>query len=639
MSEQAAREHELNLGELFALIAYNWRLVVASVCLTVSMVGVFAFFIATPEYEASTRFELLDSDQGGSGLGQVTALTTIAGISFGSSSSEAEMLPDRILSRPFIASVSDDAGLMTDPIFNPTLADPSLFSRFKTAVFGTSGAKPASADDFYVLAILALRERMKITPGENGIIELTITHPIPDRAADIANIIVQQSLTDILERERKDIRDRLGYFAAELLEVRKSLDNASVSVRDFAIRNSLQSPEELARTSSRLSQIRREMEALDESVVALEQLLKPNFDGPSFAADYPIAISLTFRRLLNLSGNPSEWVQPSPSQISGAISQLNAQRASLISSFNSLEALAKDAGEAALELSKLQRDVEVQKAIYQTVITQFETQSLFSGYEKASGRVVETAIAPNRPASPKKVMLAVIAVAVGLFLGVIGAMLLTARRGTLYTHTALEQVFDNVEILHFAPTTRAEGEDTDRSYSVAGRELLASLQDTQKVVAIYPSVASQLCEKLAVSVAKTAAANNESTAILDLSANRLGVVSGQVASGQKDGPSDSAISHMKLEKGVDILSLRNGSTFLRKAFAAEQLSAFRTRYDRLFVVLPDPQNETAISRVVMPLVDTVVVLGERAKSRRPAFEEIKSIAKRANISDLTLMVK
>lgn len=634
MSEQAAREHELNLGELFALIAYNWRLVVASVCLTVSMLGFFAIFIATPEYEASTRFELLASDQGGSGLGQVSALTTIAGISFGSSSKEAKMLPDRILSRPFIASVADDAGLMTDPIFNPTLTDPSLFNRFKSAVFGTSDAKPTSTDDLYVLAVLALRERMQIIPSENGIIELTITHPVPDRAADIANIIVQQSLADILEREQKDIRDRLGYFAAELLEVRKSLDSASVSVRDFAIRNSMQSPEELARTSSRLSQIRREMEAMDASVVALEQLLKPNFDGPSFAVDYPVAISLPFRRLLNLSGNPSEWVQPSPYQISGAISQLNAQRASLISSFNSLEALAKDAGEAALELSKLQRDVEVQKALYQTVITQFETQSLFSGYEKASGRIVETAIAPNRPASPKKVLLAVIAVALGLFLGVIGAVLLTVRRGTLYTHTALEQMFDNAETLQFAPSIRAERNDIDRSYSVAGRELLASLQNTQKVVAVYPSVASELCEKLAVSVAKTAAANNETAAILDLSTNGLRVVSGQ-----RDGPNDNAISQMTLEKGVDILSLRNGSTFLHKASAAEQLSDFRTRYDRLFVVLPNPQNETAISRLVIPLVDTVVVLGERAKSRRPAFEEIKSIAKRANISDLILMVK
>ena len=203
----------------------------------------------------------------------------------------------------------------------------------------------------------------------------------------------------------------------------------------------MQSAEELARTSSRLSQVRRDIENLDLSITALNQMKLPGFNGTEFARSYPISTSLSFRRLLNIGGNPVEWVQPSNEVIDESVERIEIQRASLENSLNSLQSLARSSGEQALELAALRREVEVRQAIYESVITQFEAQALFSGYERASGRIVERAIAPTSPSAPSKRTIVATGLIIGLVVGAALTLFFALRAGRLFSRSAIEEAF------------------------------------------------------------------------------------------------------------------------------------------------------------------------------------------------------
>ena len=231
MSQLAEQDDEINLGELFAAVKHGWLVVCFTTLISIVLSGYYAFFVVVPEYEASTRFELLNSDQGGSALGQAAGIAALVGIGLPSAATEAEALQDRILSRPFVGKIYEKSGFGTDPIFNGTLAEPDFAKRMRNLIFGEAEQQEPTQTSYNVMAIESLKGRIAIIIGENGIIQLKITHPNGSRAADIANVIVEQSLQDIFERERLDNRNSLNYFADELLQVRSDLDEANAAVR------------------------------------------------------------------------------------------------------------------------------------------------------------------------------------------------------------------------------------------------------------------------------------------------------------------------------------------------------------------------------------------------------------------------
>ena len=635
MPQSSEQEDEIDLAELFAALWHNWWIIGATTVLTVLLAGYYAFVMATPEFEASTRFELLDGEGGGSSpFGEAAGLAALAGLTLGGGTSEADALEDRILSRPFVASIYERAEFRTDPEFNETLKKPDLIEQTIKLILG-SREEDLTEDDYLVMVIENLEKRMSVEPGENGIIELIIAHPDGERAALIANIIVNQSLSDIFDREQKETRESLAYFADELLEVRANLDAANAAVRDYAINNNLQSVEELTRTSVQLSQMRRDLEALEASAEALRAISGVEFSGIDFAEQYPVSTSLSFRRLFNFSGNPSDWTQPSAMRIEEALLRVETQRASLTSSLNSLEARARSTGQEALELAALEREVEVQQAIYESVITQFEAQSLFSGYERASGRIVETAIAPNEPSSPKKILVVALGLVLGLFVGAAVALIRSVRKGLLYTKTALKDAASLSEVFALKRSRVGQLNSKDLSLKEINsiRDILVSLADATKVAGIVKSNTSPLGDRLTLSLSKAAQTTGDVTAILDLSVGPIG----------RSFSFDEEVDQADLKKAstrsrVDIFRPRDTSSLLKTEAAKKVITYLTKDYDRLFILLPPPSAGTASARVFALELESAIVVAERKKTTRTALETIKSILSKSDVSDPILVI-
>ena len=95
MSQLVDQGDEIDLSELFAAILHNWWVVALVALSSAFMAGYYAFTMTTPIFEATTRFELLDSNQNTAGAGQAAGLAALAGISLPGAASEADALQDR----------------------------------------------------------------------------------------------------------------------------------------------------------------------------------------------------------------------------------------------------------------------------------------------------------------------------------------------------------------------------------------------------------------------------------------------------------------------------------------------------------------------------------------------------------------
>ncbi|WP_422048487.1 GumC family protein [Shimia sp.] len=630
MMQSEEQRDQIDLAEFLAAVWHSWRMVSLITIGFVSLAVFYAFVVAEPQYEASTRFELLEKDQGGGGLGQVAGLAAIAGINISASASEAESLQDRVLSRPFVESIYEDASFASDPEFNFILREPSLVDKIKALIRGAPKTTP-DQDGYYVMAVKALSKRMTLSPKDNGIVKLTIRHPEADRAAHVANVIVERALNDIFLRERGEVRDSLNYFADELLQVRENLDSANSAMRDFAIENSLLSDEELGKASAQLTQVRRDISLISDSLQALESINDSSFDGTQFVQDFPVAMSLPFRRVLKLSGKPSEWESPTKSEVERASSSLRAQQAALISSLDVLEKQARVSGAEALELAALEREVEVRQAIYESLITQFQSQTLLSGYERASGRIIETAIAPSNPISPKKPLLIVLGLVIGLIMGVIAVLFCVIRREVIYSKGSMIRVFESIRLdsnSAINPTVIS----VDKIRALAPSRLISAIGDDWKVAAVMPTSSTGVGTTLAAGIAGGCAEAGRKTAILNLSEKDLKQKKSSSVSQQGD------YSLAVLEENVDVLRPSSVSGFLVRSDVFKRFGELKDLYERVVVVLPPTEKNPSVSRVVAQLADEVVVVAECVRSTRGAVQVVKSVLQRSEVSVPTVIV-
>ena len=486
---------EIDLAELFCTIWAHKGTVVSSMVALVGVAGVYLTTLAEPVYEAVSRFELLDNSASNP-LGELGGLAALAGISGPSGGGEADTLEDRILSRPFVESIYDEAKFGLDPISNPELRQPGLMARLIGAVTGTS-PQPMDREDFIGAALGYLKDELTLSVMANGIIELSVSHNDPERAAEVANIVVGAAIEGVGNRARAEAREKLAYFAEQLGDVQADLDASTRALSDYALSNDLGSQEDLARASAQLSSLRqnsardRERQA---ALLSLRAVGEADFVARQFAEQFPISLEIEFRRSLGWGAGVEGWTYPTTARLEDAITKIEADVAEVDRNIQNVQALAAVSGEGAIALAEIRRDVEVQKAIYGAMITQFQAQSFSSGFETASGRPIDAAVVPDEQSSPKVALVGALSVVLGGFLGVALALVFGLRGGRLYTLRALQDAAGGLKAVRlpkvFGKRISLPGSRKYRPNqlnSVAVEKILATMPASGKVLALVPT--------------------------------------------------------------------------------------------------------------------------------------------------------
>jgi uncharacterized protein involved in exopolysaccharide biosynthesis len=105
---------------------------------------------------------------------------------------------------------------------------------------------------------------------------------------------------------------------------------------------------------------------------------------------------------------------------------LRAQLAKLGGSEGGAEGLIVPQGkvpQAGLEYVRKLRDVKYYETIFEIIARQFEMAKLDEAKEGAVVQVVDPALVPDRKSSPKRALIMLVALAIGLFLGVLLALM------------------------------------------------------------------------------------------------------------------------------------------------------------------------------------------------------------------------
>ncbi|WP_074857061.1 GumC family protein [Ectopseudomonas oleovorans] len=123
---------------------------------------------------------------------------------------------------------------------------------------------------------------------------------------------------------------------------------------------------------------------------------------------------------------------------------------SLRSSFNANKAQIQQISAKEFRLRELQREVEANRALYDTFMTRLKETSATADLDTANARIVDPAVVPSEPVKPKKTLIVLIAGLLALFAGVGLTLLLDALNNTFKSTEEIEGKL-NIPVLGILP--------------------------------------------------------------------------------------------------------------------------------------------------------------------------------------------
>ena len=439
-------DDEIDLKELFFAL-WAGKIWIA-ICTVFFAFGAVVYALsADPEYEAKSVFELKSSNRASGLTSQLGGLAALAGVSVGSSEDGAIL--DRLAGRDFIARLAGDVGLAADPYFAPSALDGGFGAFLKGLLLGgdeTSSELNDPIDQIHEAYI----KYVSVQPTKNGSYEVIVTHEDPDRAAVIANAIVDRIVSETSSEARAEDLAQLNYLSEQLAEAATQMEDTSQAVSEFALANSLSAPGAFAQRSEEIYQLNEQQRrsiAMISAVNAIQRVLEAN-PSPSFPdylalkSEHTIVDEVEFRRLLSISESLTQWVWPNPSRLTASLDVLTERVARSESRLAELNREAERYATSSEQLMILKRDAAVASATYQVLIEQVKAQSLASGFEGETVRIYQLATPPNKASAPKKTLIAALGVVLGGFFGSAIALVLAMRSGKLFTKSTISQAID-----------------------------------------------------------------------------------------------------------------------------------------------------------------------------------------------------
>ena len=635
-----SNDDEIDLGQLFATLwAHKFFIAFVSV-ITLSLATIYASYIAKPMYEATSSFALNEKSNIPN-LGELGALASLAGFSTGGGGSKLGTLKDRVMSRRFILELSDRLDLMRDPFFNATLREPRAIgrARLKMILGITTKNEPPSIDELTASLIGTFRKNVTLTITKSGLIEISIQHINSERAADLANDIVEKILTDLLIDQRADDREQIDYLASELYVAQEKLEAAAEAMQSYAIENNLTSTEDFKRASVQLSGLRETTKKLTEYSTLIDFLQNAKSwvavweptSGEALLEKYPYAEDQEFRSFMGWPAQSAKWKLPPLSGLENASQQIAQRLVRVQRSMTKLETQAKIDADAAVELARLKRTIKVQDTVYEVLVRQFETQNLSSGFQSDVGDLYEVAVPPLRPVSPKKSLILALGLVLGLFLGMGAALLMAMRSGVLYTKTSITNTI-GIPLGHqksFAGLKRKIADTGKLALSVlrdANPDLddliITMAGDKLKVIGIYALNQTIAVRGAALYIGQKMAKFNNATVVLDLA----GAISIKNLNIAEDVAAE--FSGWHLQNGLIVLRLAAGTDAVFSQDFERSLSQLKAQYDCLIIVFPTLPTGLAASLSSRKIVEKILILATPRACLRENAERMKSILNR-----------
>lgn len=636
MLRSSEPKEEIEFSELLVVLFSNARTIVSAGAIGFFLSAWFVLALVESKYEASFRFELIEKTASFDS-GSLGSFAAISGLANTIGNTESETFESRILSRKFIVSIWDESGFQNDPEFNPWLNSASLTQKLVSTLTGRERVPPNTVE-LQLSVLNNLKRQMKLIRGENGILELQIQHHDPIRAAFLANLIADTALEDIDDRNRTEDRKKLEYFASELLNVRAKLDASQEAVRNHAISKSLRSDEELARLSNQLVVLRKGLARIEKDRAILDDLeafSSSGFSGRRLVQLHPVTQESSFRRLFGWRSDATQWTQPSSDAISAAIEDLTVNAGDIVADINFIEAQARSSATDALKLAKLERELQVNQAIYESMIAQFETESLLNGFESSSNRVLDRAVAPPNPVSPNLILSVGLGLILGTAIGALFVVIVKFKKGTIFTLESISRAFNVNEffaVRHSSLIAEAKTKlNKDQMLTIQG--ILAEISERASCIAIASGASHKLGSKFCKSLALALSREEGSVALLDC--------------GSKLGNQKPIVNQQEITKEFSCVEFAPNVSSIH-LFAADEatlakdlrqtIDILQLEFDKVVVLVPTASFGALALRAVLGSASDVIVLAQRKYTTYAIIDHIKRSILKSKSNDFSLVI-
>lgn len=435
---------EINLRELFITLWAHKLLISFTVVLSIIYSGYYALN-KNKEYTSTAIFKLGDDPSSNSiynqNLGPIAAL---AGIRTQYANNN---IKDLISGRVFIEKLDARLNFQADTYFNnynPSTVDPIWKSIIKRVIGWHKS--PANAQEIVWQGIVkTYLNNLKIEKTEDGAIKIVIKHATPQRAAQIANVIMDEIISGIENKRNTEQDQHLNYLSNTLAKALIDLEASRTNLKEFTLENSVLTLKSFEAKTIELDALREQLNRtseLHEAVAALSLMIQnKTTDQSDYLAlrdNFPIIDQVEFRRVLGQNEIISSWNWPKLSSVNTVFNTLSERKSILESKINTSQLNAERLGQVVEAYTTLERNAKTSEATYTVLIEQVKAQSMISGYRPDKSEIYEYATAPINPSSPKRNLILAFGGSIGLILGVALSLLFALYRGVYYSKTSLK---------------------------------------------------------------------------------------------------------------------------------------------------------------------------------------------------------
>lgn len=247
-------------------------------------------------------------------------------------------------------------------------------------------------------ALLALEGNSKISTGKDGLISIAVEDKDPKLAAAIANAYVEElrALSKVLAVT--EAAQRRQFFEGQLVSAKKELANAEVALKQTQEKTGVLQLDAQGKVAiEALASLRAKVSAKQVQINAMKNFATAN--NPELQRAQAELDSLQ-SQLVDLSkgGEENEDVLLAKSKAPGI----------------------------GLDYIRKMRDVKYQETLFELMSKQYEMAKLDEAKDGANIQVLDSAIAPENKAKPKRAILILISLFAGIFIAVLASFILEA---------------------------------------------------------------------------------------------------------------------------------------------------------------------------------------------------------------------
>lgn len=428
------------------------------------VVALLATFLATPIYRSSLLLQI--ERESGKVLEYESITPEEAATAKDFYQTQYELLRSRTLARRVI----DQLGLQASSTFSTDKEQSGLGAALTSLKQAVTGVTPEAAAEPDIEELFL--ENLSIAPVKNSrLVEIHYDSPSPEEAARIANAVAENFINTTLERRFDASSYAKSFLEERIQQVRANLEDSERKLVAYAReREIVNLDDKLDILMQRLKDMNKELVAAEAERIEVEAEYNAMAEGTggSFAGvlDSPVVQALKARKQ-ELENEYEENLKvfkpgyPKMQQLQQQIAEVNqeiAQEAAAIQSATKNRYAAKVAQEAKLQAriagikeeilalqdrstdyQTLKREVETNRELYDGLLQRMKEIGVVAGISTNNISIVDPARVPQKRYKPSLPKNLAIALALGLFGGILLAFLFETLDDTVKTGEELEK--------------------------------------------------------------------------------------------------------------------------------------------------------------------------------------------------------